>query len=91
MPFKCYTGWSQSLCAPDDYSTSSGAQRLFDHPVLRQLVYMQDILDSFTSLPHAHSFLSVQTQKKFEMWWTDFQGTNIGEAPETGEPFKILI
>ena len=28
-----YTGWSKSLCSPDDYSTSSGAQRLFDHPV----------------------------------------------------------
>jgi len=23
----------KSLCAPDDYSTSSGAQRLFDHRV----------------------------------------------------------
>jgi len=24
-----YTGWSKCLCAPDDYSTSSDAQRLF--------------------------------------------------------------
>jgi len=28
-----YTGWSKRFCAPDDYSTSSGEQRLSDNPV----------------------------------------------------------
>jgi hypothetical protein len=29
-----YTGWLKSLCAPDDYNTERGVQRLFVHPVL---------------------------------------------------------
>jgi len=27
------TGWSKSLCAPDDYDTETGAQILFDYIV----------------------------------------------------------
>jgi len=39
-----FTRWSKSLCAPDNYSTSSGAQKSFDHPVYIyiKIVYYPD-------------------------------------------------
>jgi len=67
--YSVHTGWSKSLCALDEYSTSSGEQRRFDHPVLcmhkrRKCVCQNHKIDALIhscALWHCKNYHSVYT------------------------------